>query len=71
MKIIIGTTKDKNINNVVQQNMLNGYTVFKENDQYHIEILKHNNVFISPDVSYLNMVSGQYEIRNGTLYLVE
>lgn len=71
MKITIGSIKDKNINSVIQQNMLNGYTVFKENNEYYIEVLAHNNVFISPNTSYIPMISGQYEIRNNILYLVE
>ena len=71
MKISIGNSKDKNINYIIQQNIVNGYSVFKHDDEYFIEVLNHNNLYVADNTTFLKMPSGQYEIKNGNLYLVE
>lgn len=71
MKISIGSLKDKNIEEVIQQNIDNGYTIYFDDVDYYIEVLTHNNRYTSSDLVYAKIPSGIYSIKNNKLYFLE
>ena len=71
MKIFIGSIKDKNIEEVIQQNIDNGYTIYFDNIDYYIDILTDKNSYTSPDCEYIKIPSGIYSIKNNKLYFLE
>ena len=71
MKISIGSSTDKNIWDVVQSNIENGYTVYSDNREYYVDVLSDANVYRSEDTQFQHIPSGMYVIKNNTVYMVD
>jgi|LakMenEpi03Aug12_release.lakeMendotaPanAssembly.Ray.scaffolds.fasta_scaffold3390107_2 hypothetical protein len=71
MKISIGSSTDKNIWDIVQSNIENGYTVYSDNRDYYVDVLSDDNVYRSEDAQFQHMPSGMYVIKNNTVYMVD
>jgi hypothetical protein len=71
MKISIGTVKDKNIWDVIETNVENGYVVYCDEKHYYVDVLNYPTVYIADDVRYQHIPSGMYIIKNDIVYTVD
>jgi hypothetical protein len=71
MKISIGSVKDKNILNVVEKNIDNGYVVYCDEKEYYVDVLNEPLVYVANDVVYQNIPTGMYVIKNNIIYTVD
>ena len=71
MKISIGSIKDKNISDIIEKNLDNGYSIYSDGKEYYIDVLTDPPVYIAPDVSYMHIPSGMYKIKNNMVYTVD
>lgn len=71
MKIVIGTPRDKNINEIIEQNVMIGHTVFFDGKEYYCEVLNHNCFYKALDIQSYIVPNGTYGFKNGIPYLIE
>jgi hypothetical protein len=71
MKISIGNVKDKNIKNIIEKNLNNGYSVYSDGKEYYVDVLVDGSSYRSIDCNFLYIPSGMYKIKNNIVYTVD
>lgn len=71
MKVVIGKKTDKHIQAIIVTNALYGQTIYFDGDEYYCEVLKEQNLYVSPDVQFYYIPDGLYVFRDGIPQLTE
>lgn len=52
MKISIGNKREKNIDEIIQTNVENGYSIYSDGEEFFVEVLTDGLVYITPDANF-------------------
>lgn len=71
MKLLIGSKKDKDIEEYVAINIDNGHIVYFDSEDYYCNVLNHSNLYVAPDVQFYSVPDGLYVFKDGIPQLQE